>query len=202
MHLIIIAATIILSILAFQNYKFYEMALFRPYVIKHNNEWWRWISCGFIHQDYMHLFVNMFSFFLFAGTSMDLFNEISHSNNGVLFLLFYLGALVMSGMYSYYRHQDDYSYAALGASGAVAAVIFSNILVSPFSSIYLYGLLKMPAWLFGLVYLYYEYAMGKKKMDNIGHDAHFFGAVYGLIFPIIIHPQTGLDFIQKFKDIF
>lgn len=202
MDLIIIVATVILSILAFQNYRFYEMALFRPYQIKHNNEWWRWISGGFIHQDYTHLFFNMISFYFFADKSVELFNGISHSDNGILFLFFYLGALVMSGMYSYYKHQDDYSYAALGASGAVAAVIFSYILIDPFGSIYVYVLIKLPAWVFGLIYLYFEYVMGKKKVDNIGHDAHFFGAVYGFVFPIILHPKIGLDFIEQFKQLF
>lgn len=202
MVLIILAATIILSILAFQNLRFYEMALFRPYLIKHNNEWWRWISNGFIHQDYMHLFVNMLSFYFFAEHSKSFFDSISHNDTGVLFLLFYLGGIVMSGMYSYYKHQNYYGYAALGASGAVSAVIFSCILFDPFSKIYLYGIIRLPAWIFGLVYLYYEYAMGKRQADNIGHDAHFFGAVYGFVLPIILHPQSGLDFISSFAQLF
>jgi membrane associated rhomboid family serine protease len=199
---LILAATVILSLLAFQNYRFYEMTLFRPYLIKNSNEWWRWVSGGFIHQDYMHLIVNMLSFYFFAGPCMEFFNEVSHHNNGVLFLFFYIGGIVMSGMYSYYKHQNNYGYAALGASGAVAAVIFSYILINPFGKIYLYGFLQLPAWLFGIVYLYYEYAMGKKQMDNIGHDAHFFGAVYGLVFPIIISPSTGLEFVMSFVNLF
>ena len=198
---LIIILTIGLSLLAFQNYSFYEKALFRPYLIKHSNEWWRWISSGFIHQDYMHLIVNMLSFYFFADVMLKHFNTISHSTNGLLFLLFYLSALVMSGMYSYYKYQNSYGYAALGASGAVSAVIFSFIVVSPLSSIYLYYVIKIPAWLFGILYLYYEYAMGKKQIDNVGHDAHFFGAVYGFIFPILIHPESGLDFLRNFINI-
>lgn len=198
---LIIILTIGLSLLAFQNYSFYEKALFRPYLIKHSNEWWRWISSGFIHQDYMHLIVNMLSFYFFADVMLDHFNKISNTDNGILFLLFYLSALVMSGMFSYYKYQNNYGYAALGASGAVSAIIFSYILVSPLSSIYLYYVIKIPAWLFGILYLYYEYAMGKKQIDNVGHDAHFFGAVYGFVFPIIIHPQSGLDFLRNFINI-
>lgn len=201
MVLFIIGANILLSLLAFQNYKFYEQALFRPYLIRHNNEWWRWISGAFIHQDYMHLFVNMLSFYFFAGFVVDHFNAISHNQNGILFLLFYMGAIVASGMYSYYKYQNTYAYAALGASGAVAAVIFCFVLIDPFGKIYLYGIIGLPAWLFGIVYLYYEYAMGKRKVDNIGHDAHFFGAVYGLVVPIILHPQTGMEFLKKFSDL-
>jgi membrane associated rhomboid family serine protease len=198
---LIIILTIGLSLLAFQNYSFYEKALFRPYLIKHSNEWWRWISSGFIHQDYMHLIVNMLSFYFFADVMLEHFNKISNTDNGILFLLFYLSALVMSGMFSYYKYQNNYGYAALGASGAVSAIIFSYILVSPLSSIYLYYVIKIPAWLFGILYLYYEYAMGKKQIDNVGHDAHFFGALYGFVFPIIIHPQSGLDFLRNFINI-
>ncbi len=188
--------------MAFQNHRFYELTLFRPYLIKHHNEWWRWISGGFIHQDYMHLFVNMLSFYFFAEPCLAFFNAISGNDNGILFLLFYVGAVVMSSMYSYHKHQNNYGYAALGASGAVAAVIFSYVLINPFGKIYLYGFLQLPAWLFGIIYLYYEYAMGKKQMDNIGHDAHFYGAVYGLVVPILLSPQTGLAFIMEFVNLF
>ena len=201
MVLLILIATIGLSLLAFQNHSFYEKALFRPYLIKHSNEWWRWISGGFIHQDHMHLIVNMLSFYFFADYVMQHFNYISNNNTGLLFLLYYLSALVMSSMYSYYKHQNNYGYAALGASGAVSSIIFTYILLAPLNSIYLYYVIKIPAWLFGILYLYYEYAMGKRQMDNIGHDAHFFGAVYGLIMPIIIHPQTAIDFVKNFINI-
>jgi membrane associated rhomboid family serine protease len=149
----------------------------------------------------MHLIVNMLSFYFFADVMLEHFNKISNTDNGILFLLFYLSALVMSGMFSYYKYQNNYGYAALGASGAVSAIIFSYILVSPLSSIYLYYVIKIPAWLFGILYLYYEYAMGKKQIDNVGHDAHFFGALYGFVFPIIIHPQSGLDFLRNFINI-
>lgn len=202
MVLIIIIATIVLSIIAFQNYSFYEKALFRPYLIKHSNEWWRWVSGGFIHQDYTHLIVNMLSFYFFAGVMLGYFNMVSNSNNGLLFLLFYLSAIVLSSMYSYYKHQDQYGYAALGASGAVSAIIFSYILIDPFGTISLYFIIKIPAWLFGILYLYYEYAMGKRGGTNIGHDAHFFGAIYGLVFPVLVHPQSGLNFINKFINLF
>lgn len=200
--LIIIALTVGLSLLAFQNAAFFEKALFRPYLMKHHNEWWRWISSGFIHLDYGHLFVNMLSFYFFGAYVESAFGVITESSNGIMFLIFYLSAIVVSGMYDYNRHQDQYAYSALGASGAVSAVIFSYVMFDPFGSIYLYFFIKLPAWMFGLLYLFYEYYMGKKQMDNIGHNAHFFGAVYGLLFPVIIHPATGLAFVQKFAALF
>lgn len=198
MSLIIIIITVLASMAAFQNHSFFEKALFRPYLMKNNNEWWRWVSNGFIHADYTHLIVNMLSFYFFASYVENEFNSITGNETGILFVIFYLAALVMSGMYDYYRHQNNYAYSALGASGAVAAVIFAYIVYNPFSSIYLYYVIKIPAWLFGILYLFYEYYMGKKQMDNIGHNAHFFGALFGFVFPILLRPQTGLDLIEKF----
>ena len=201
MSIIIIIVTVLASMAAFQNQSFFEKALFRPYLMKKNNEWWRWVSNGFIHADYTHLIVNMLSFYFFAGYVENEFNLITGNELGILFVVFYISALVMSGMYDYYRHQNNYAYSALGASGAVAAVIFAYIVYNPFSSIYLYYVIKIPAWLFGILYLFYEYYMGKKKMDNIGHNAHFFGALFGFVFPILLRPQTGLDLIQKFTNL-
>jgi membrane associated rhomboid family serine protease len=202
MSIIIIIVTVLASMAAFQNQSFFEKALFRPYLMKNNNEWWRWVSNGFIHADYTHLIVNMLSFYFFASYVENEFNIITGNETGLLFVLFYLAALVMSGMYDYYRHQNNYAYSALGASGAVAAVIFAYIVYNPFSSIYLYYVIKIPAWLFGILYLFYEYYMGKKQKDNIGHNAHFFGALFGFVFPILLRPQTGLDLIEKFTNLF
>jgi membrane associated rhomboid family serine protease len=202
MSLIIIILTVLASVAAFQNHSFFEKALFRPYLMKNNNEWWRWVSNGFIHADYTHLIVNMLSFYFFAGYVENEFNLITGNETGILFVLFYLAALVMSGMFDYFRYQNNYAYSALGASGAVAAVIFAYIVYNPFSSIYLYYVIKIPAWLFGVLYLFYEYYMGKKQKDNIGHNAHFFGALFGFVFPILLRPQTGLDLIEKFMNLF
>lgn len=202
MSLLLIAVTVLLSMAAFNNYTLFEKLLFRPYLMKQHNEWWRWISNGFIHKDYGHLIVNMLSFYFFAPYIEAAFADITGSDNGIMFLVFYLSAIVVSGMFDYYRFQNNYAYSALGASGAVSAVIFSYIVYEPFNKIYLYFIVGIPAWMFGLLYLFYEYYMGKKQNDNIGHHAHFFGAVYGFIFPVLIHPQTGLDFIGKFVDLF
>lgn len=202
MSLIIIIITVLASMAAFQNHNFYEKALFRPYLMKNNNEWWRWVSNGFIHADYTHLIVNMLSFYFFASYVENEFNIITGNDSGILFVVFYIAALVMSGMYDYYRHQNNYAYSALGASGAVAAVIFAYIVYNPFNSIYLYYVIKIPAWIFGILYLFYEYYMAKKQMDNIGHNAHFFGALFGFVFPILLRPQTGLDLIEKFSNLF
>jgi membrane associated rhomboid family serine protease len=201
-YYVILLSTIVLSISAFQNYSFFEKALFRPYLMKQNNEWWRWVSSGFIHKDYTHLIVNMLTFYFFGSYVEKMYDVISNGHGTLMFSLFYLSAIVVSSMFDYHKYQDQYSYSALGASGAVSAVIFSYVLFEPTGKIYLYMVLGIPTWLFGILYLYYEYYLGKKQLDNIGHNAHFFGAVYGLVFPILIHPQSGLDFIHKLMNLF
>lgn len=198
MDLIILAVTVALSLYGFQNYSFLDKAMFKPYEIKKNNEWWRWISSGFIHKDYTHLIVNMLSYYFFAKYVLRYFNMVLGDIGPLVFVLYYLAAILMSGMYSYYKHQNDFTYAALGASGAVSAIIFSTILIAPLSKITIFFALPMPAWMFGIIYLFYEYSMSKRQMDNIGHDAHFFGAVFGFVFPILLYPKAIINFIENF----
>ncbi len=198
MDLIILAVTVALSMYGFQNYSFLDKAMFKPYNIKNNNEWWRWFSSGFIHKDYTHLIVNMLSYYFFAKYVLKYFTLVLGDIGSIVFVLYYLTAIVMSGMYSYYKHQNDFTYAALGASGAVSAIIFSTILIAPLSKITIFFALPMPAWMFGIIYLFYEYTMSKKQMDYIGHDAHFFGAVFGFVFPILLYPKSIINFIENF----
>jgi membrane associated rhomboid family serine protease len=198
--LILIAVTAAISWYALNNYTVMEKTVFRPYLIKHNREWWRWFTNGFIHADYMHLFVNMFTLYFFGKNLLHYLPLVAHDLAPVLFLVFYISAIAISGIYSYMKHKDNRSYSALGASGAVSAVLFSCILFDPFSKVYLYTVLGLQSWIYGILYLYYEYYMGKKQMDNIGHDAHFSGAVYGLVFTLIIYPGSVMNFIRHFAD--
>lgn len=200
MSFILLGLTVLLSIMAFNQPVLFEKALFRPYAIKHQQQYWRWISGGFIHADYGHLIVNMLSFYFFAEWVQIFYDNLLPLPAGVLFVAFYVLAILMSSMFDYYRYQNTYTYSALGASGAVAAVIFSFILFQPFQSIYLYYVIKIPAWLFGVLYLFYEYKMAQKGRDNIGHNAHFFGALFGFFFPIVLKPQLAIQFILTFKE--
>jgi len=195
---IMILVTALISYYALNNHSFFEKATFRPYLINHSREWWRWITNGFVHIDYSHLFVNMLSLYFFGTNLLYYLQSLAGDFSPILFLLFYISAIAVSGSYSYVRHKNDFSYSAVGASGAVSAVVFSCILFDPFSKIYLYFAIGIPSWIFGLLYLYYEYYMGKRQMDNIGHDAHFAGAIYGLLFTLMIYPQSVMNFIAHF----
>ncbi len=194
---IIIGITVLISIIGFGQPSFYEKAMFRPFNILHNKEYWRWVSGGFVHADYFHLAVNMFVLYSFGQFLESYFIAYFQDLGKVILVVFYLLAIPVSSMYSYYKHKNDFGYAAIGASGAVAAMLFASILVQPFAELRLYFAIPIPAWLFGILYLVYEYYMGKKQQDNIGHDAHFYGAIYGLVFSIIIRSQIAVEFYNQ-----
>lgn len=198
-NIVIIIFTALVSYYALNNITFFEKAAFRPYYIRERKEWMRWILHGFIHVDYMHLFVNMLTLYFFGDALMVYFTQLFGDNSIFFYLFFYLSAIVVSSIYGYYRHRNDFSYSAVGASGAVAAVLFSAILFSPFTKVCLYGAICIPGWLFALLYLYYEYVMGKRKQDNIGHDAHISGAIYGILFTLLIYPEAVMAFVDYFK---
>ncbi len=195
---IIIAITVLLSITAFAQHNFFEKAKFNAYDIAYHKEWWRWISNGFIHADYFHLGMNMITLFFFGPKLEDHFADLFGLNGLFLYGTLYLLAIPVSSMYSYYKHQNDPNYSAIGASGAVSAILFSQILFDPTNGICLYYFICIPGWLFGILYLWYSYSMSKKQLDHIGHDAHLFGALFGLVFTILVKPDIVLSFVQNF----
>jgi len=135
---------------------------------------------------------------MFANSLQHQFSYNVHILNGTfLFTLLYVTALPVSSAVSYRKHKDNPYYTAIGASGAVSAVVFANIFYDPWNLLYFFGIIPIPGIIFGAGYLYYSYYMSRKNIDNVGHDAHFWGAVYGFIFPVLIHPLSIFDFISK-----
>lgn len=201
----IIIATVITSLIAFSNQQLMGKLIFNPYMISKRGEWFRFITSGFIHADFMHLFVNMFVLYNF-GEHVEFFYGAFFEEKGLIYFLFlYAGALIISIMPSYSKQKENFNYNALGASGAVSAILFALILFQPFVPFYFFGRIKIPGILVGILYLVFEYYMGKKGGDNINHDAHFWGAVFGLVFTISLKPSIALSFIDQllnFKDAF
>ena len=185
--LLIIIITCLFSIPAFQNISLKERMLFWPYRIKRNQEYHRFLSGGFVHADGMHLIFNMVSLYSF-GVYMEQYHypSIFGGSSTVLYLLLYIGGILFSVIPDYIKYQDVYGYRALGASGAVSAVIFAAILIEPTTPIYLFLIpIPIPGYLFGLIFLGLSAYLAKRSMGNIGHNAHFWGSVYGLLFTLI-----------------
>jgi membrane associated rhomboid family serine protease len=186
-----------ISIAAFYNREIMGRMIFNPYMINARNEWWRFLTCGFIHADWLHLGINMLVFYSF-GQAVEQDYVFAFEDKAVYyFLLLYFGGIVISITPSYKKHLHNPGYNALGASGAVAAILFTAILLDPMRPIYLYGLLGVPGIFLGVAYLIYSYYMDKKGSDHINHDAHFWGAVFGVVFTLSLKPKLLLHFIDK-----
>ncbi|WP_262887967.1 rhomboid family intramembrane serine protease [Draconibacterium halophilum] len=112
-------------------------------------------------------------------------------------MLLYFGGIFASNIWSLIKHKDNYYYNAVGASGAVSAVLFATIFFQPWEPLYLFAILPIPGILFAAGYLFYSYQMSKRQSDNVAHDAHFLGAVFGFVFPILLKPELFSRFIDQ-----
>ena len=200
--LILIGANVIFSLVGFSNADVMTKSIGWPYYTKRENQYYRFITSGFLHADWMHLFFNMFTLYFF-GSNIEQIFTISGLGGNVAYLALYFLGLIASDLPSYFKHRDDYNYKSLGASGAVSAIVFASIVFSPWSSLYLYGALKVSATLFAVLYIVYCVYMGKRNADNVNHDAHLWGALFGLTFTIaliaLMQPALFDYIIEEFK---
>lgn len=192
----IIGLTVLVSFLCFNNQQLFNKLSLSPYRVVHKREWYRVITHGFVHADTMHLFVNMFTFWSFGTYIENAFQSFGFMPGA--FLLLYFGGMIVSSLSDLICHRNDSWYSSIGASGAVSAVLFSAIFLNPWDKILLLAVLPIPGIAFGVVYLIYCQYMAKQSRDNINHNAHFYGAVFGFIFPIFMEPQLLRVFLNHF----
>jgi membrane associated rhomboid family serine protease len=195
----IIVITSLISFLAFSDRALLGRLLFNANAVYANNQWYRVFSYGLVHADFTHLLFNMFVLYSFGSNLENIyFVQFFGNNAGLVFGLLYITALPVANLYSYFKHKHDYSYNALGASGAVSAVLFSSIFISPLSSLYLMFIpFPIPSFIFGTFYLLYSWYMGRKGGGNIGHDAHFWGAIYGIVFTAVFKKELIAHFFNQ-----
>ncbi len=191
-------ATVIVSVLAMNNTELFDKLKFNAYDVKHSNHWYRFFTYGFVHAGWAHLFVNMYVFYSFGEIVEGYFRLYFIHRYIFYFLLLYIGGLMLSIIPAFGKHKNDVFYNAVGASGAISAVVLSSIILHPAHKISLLFIpIGIPAPLFGLFYLVYEYYMSRRANDNIGHDAHFWGAIYGVIFTVVLRPSLLMDFFRQ-----
>ena len=181
----IIALTVLFSYKGFNDLLFFRKYEFHIGSIR-AGEQIRMISSGFLHADLGHLFFNMFTLYMFAPVVINFFREFS-------FILIYMISLVFGSLLTLVMHKNDYNYRAIGASGAVTGIIYSAILLQPDMMLGLFYVIPIPAYLFGIGYSLYSIYGMKAKNDNIGHTAHFGGAIGGYLITILKEPAMLVD---------
>lgn len=192
-----IGVTILISYMAFQNKNLSEKLQFNAAKIIHQKEYYRLFTHAFIHANWSHLIVNMFVLYFF-GRGIEQYFAFYFGNRATAYFLFlYFGGILASNIYSLIKHQNNYFYNAVGASGAVSALLFAFIFLNPWEPLYLFAVFPIPGIVFAVGYLFYSYQMSKKQNDNVAHDAHFLGAVFGFLFPILLKPELFDRFIDQ-----
>jgi membrane associated rhomboid family serine protease len=197
MTIILIAVTVAVSFAAFNSAKLMDQLQFNASKIVYKKEFHRLVTHAFVHANWEHLLVNMIVLFSFGRAIEFYFKENFGSKHIQYFFLLYFGGILVSNIYALIKHHKNYFYNAVGASGAVASVLFASIFFDPWNMIYFFGILPIPGIVFAALYLVYSYQMSNKQKDNVAHDAHFLGALFGFIFPIILNPMLFEIFIDK-----
>jgi len=197
MTIILIVITVAVSYAAFKSPKLMDQLQFNASKIVHKNEYHRLVTHAFIHANWEHLFVNMIVLFSF-GQAIEAYFKFNFGNNAILdYVLLYFGGILVSNIYALIKHRNNYFYNSVGASGAVSAVLFAAIFFDPWNKIYFFGILPIPGIVFAALYLVYSYQMSIKQKDNVAHDAHFLGALFGFVFPILLNYQLFESFLDK-----
>lgn len=197
----IILFTCIVSFSAFRSPKILNDLIMSPYLVKENKQWYRFVTSGFLHADLMHLLFNMFVLYMFGQQIVE--PGCEQLSGRWMFPVLYFGGMIAADVTSYFKHKDNPEYRSLGASGAVSAVVFAGILFYPTMKMGFFIIPPIiPAYIFGPLYLLYCVYAAKQNTDNINHDAHFWGAVFGLVFPIVLHPFLFKRMIALITDSF
>jgi membrane associated rhomboid family serine protease len=203
MILFVIVLTVAISVLALYNNDVFYRLKFNPFLALHSKQWYRFFTYGFVHAGWMHLFINMFVLFSFGNVVLAYYTNIFDLKGYYYFALLYIGAIMLSVLPSFGKHKNDPGYNAVGASGAVSAVVFASILFVPLGKIYMFFIpIGIPAFIFGGLYLVYSAYMSRRGQDNIGHDAHLWGALFGIVYTIAIEPKVIFYFADQIKSFF
>lgn len=188
MNIILVAIIIANAVISYKGFN--DLYFFRKYEFHvgsiRSGEQIRMVSSGFLHVDMMHLIFNMLTLYFFAPVVLNWLGNFS-------FVLIYFGSLIFGNLLTMLLHKNDYSYRAVGASGAVTGVLYSAILLQPDMMLGVFFIIPMPAYIFGILYLLYSIYGMKAKNDNIGHTAHFGGAIGGYLITLIKQPSLLTD---------
>lgn len=186
----------IVTYYAWQKPLVHQRLMLNPYTVFHQKQYDRLITSGFVHNNGMHLFLNLFTLYFFGGAIEKIFFIYFGELGNVYYIGLFLSAILVANLPTFLKHKDHPNYNSLGASGGVSALVLAFILFDPLRDLCLYAVLCLPGYILGAVFIGYSIIMGKRGQDNINHDAHLFGALYGVLFIIVLRPSTLQSFIQ------
>ena len=194
----IIAVIVITSFYAWNKPNVLQKWMMNPYSINKRREYHRFLTSGLIHSNYGHLFLNMLALFFFGRNVEMVFGYILGPSGKIILIIFFLLGIIVSDIPTYLKYKELPHYNSLGASGGVSALVFSSIMFFPLQKIYILFIpFGIPGFIIGILYLAYSYYQAKKMSDGINHDAHFYGAIFGVVFTIIISPGSLANFIKE-----
>lgn len=200
---LIIAVTVLVSMFCFKSSELFSALSLNPYRMVEKKEWWRILTHGFVHGDYVHLMINMlvlYSFGSYVESYFKTLGALGVINNPVAaYLILYFGGMVFSTVHDLVKNRKDPYFSSIGASGAVSAVVFSTIFFEPWGKILLFGVIPIPGILFGVLYMAYSQCRARQEKDNINHLAHFYGALFGFVFPVLLSHELVHVFFDAFR---
>lgn len=199
--LVLIIITTLVSLGGFSNPKIMDDLIFYPPAVTQRNQWYRFITCGFIHADFGHLLFNMLALYFFGDGVESSFksDQLFGAAGGAIYLVLYFSALIVSLLPTYLKHKNNAAYRSLGASGAVSAIVFAGLVLIPSSEVYIYFIpIPIPGFIFAPLYLLISYLLDRRAKDNVNHSAHIWGSVYGAVFVVISSLAIGFPVFENF----
>ncbi len=196
---VIMGVTALVSMAAWQRDSWMETMMMSPSRIAAHGEYWRFLTSGFIHADFTHLFFNLFSFYFF-GTQLEYIFSVIFPGFGLwVFLVFYLLGIIVADLPTFFKQKNNHYFNSLGASGAVSATIFAGIMFFPTEKIYLFGIVGIPGIIYAGLFTWYSIEMERRGRDFVNHSAHLYGGLFGVVFVTLTYPQVWISFVQQIK---
>lgn len=192
--LILVGITCLISYLAWQNPKYYNLGLHYPYREKNYKEHWRSLTGGFLHGSGTHLAVNMYMLYMFGGRVEQYFVQEKGEMGRILFVVMYISTIIAANIITGLQKNNDPGYRSVGASGATSGILFIYILRNPWE---MFIFPPLPAIILAFAFLFYSTWASRNSNDNIDHMAHYYGAIYGVLFTLILFPTSLGQFIDR-----